>query len=173
MSDDPTGLDTTLRGRSPYDLDGIHPIATPIKLPRLPFPWRRSADGHAVDEDTMDAWLATDPSVVALRNAGQWGDQQDRVAKFSPWLRQLSIRPSSPAQRCGVTSANSRRGKSMSSAVRRRWRWASTSAASRRCSTPTCHRRSPIIANASAAPGDSASRSPLVSRYARTVRSIV
>ena len=80
-------LDTTLRGRSPYDLDGIHPIATPIKLPRLPFPWRRSADGHAVDEDTMDAWLATDPSVVALRNAGQWGDQQDRVAKFSPWLR--------------------------------------------------------------------------------------
>lgn len=80
-------LDTTLRGFSPYDADGIHPVAAPITLPRLPFPWRRGPDGHAVNEDTMDAWLATDPAVVALRKSGQWGDQQDRTAKFSPWLR--------------------------------------------------------------------------------------
>ncbi|ESY44731.1 hypothetical protein X747_05375 [Mesorhizobium sp. LNJC384A00] len=80
-------LDTTMRGRSPYDVDGIHPMAEPITLPRLPFPWRRSPDGHNVNEDAMDAWLATDPAVVALRKAGQWGDQQDRTAKFSPWLR--------------------------------------------------------------------------------------
>ncbi|MBZ9700972.1 MULTISPECIES: DEAD/DEAH box helicase [unclassified Mesorhizobium] len=80
-------LDTTMRGRSPYDLDGIHPIAAPMTLPRLPFPWRRGPDGHAIDEDAMDAWLATDPIVVERRDAGQWGDQQDRTAKFSPWLR--------------------------------------------------------------------------------------
>jgi DEAD/DEAH box helicase domain-containing protein len=80
-------LDTTMRGRSPYDVDGVHPVATPIILPRLPFPWRRGPDGHSVDEDGMDSWLATDPVVIALRDAGQWGDQQDRAAKFSPWLR--------------------------------------------------------------------------------------
>lgn len=80
-------LDTTLRGKSPYDVDGIHPDASPIMLPRLPFPWRRDQGGHAINEDVMDTWLATDSAVVVLRSAGQWGDQQDRAAKFSPWLR--------------------------------------------------------------------------------------
>lgn len=80
-------LDTTLRGRSPYDVDGIHPMAVPITLPRLPFPWRRDPDGHAVDEATMDDWLATDPTILDLRAMGRWGDQQDRAAKFSQWLR--------------------------------------------------------------------------------------
>lgn len=80
-------IDTTLRGKSPYDVDGVHPIAHPIKLPRLPFPWRKQPDGYAVDEDTMDAWLSADPVVATLRKAGHWGDQQDRAAKLSPWIR--------------------------------------------------------------------------------------
>jgi hypothetical protein len=80
-------LDTTLKGLSPYDTDGIHPAAAPITLPRLPFLWRRDSGGRAVEEDTMDDWLATNSTVMALRNAGRWGDQQDRAAKFSPWLR--------------------------------------------------------------------------------------
>lgn len=80
-------LDTTLRGKSPYDVDGIHPLATPITLPRLPFPWGRNADGRNVGEDAMDGWLSSDPIVAAMRAEGRWGDQQDRAAKFSPWLR--------------------------------------------------------------------------------------
>jgi hypothetical protein len=80
-------LDTTLRGRSPYDVDGVHPIATSIMMPRLPYPWRRDSAGQIVTEDRIDDWLATDPTVVSLRSLGQWGDQQDRAAKFSPWIR--------------------------------------------------------------------------------------
>ncbi|MBP1884883.1 DEAD/DEAH box helicase [Sinorhizobium mexicanum] len=80
-------LDTTLRGLSPYDDDGVHPVAAKISLPRLPFSWRRRSDGSEVSEDELDAWLEADASVVGLRGAGMWGDQQDRAAKFSPWLR--------------------------------------------------------------------------------------
>ncbi|MBS7542853.1 DEAD/DEAH box helicase [Ancylobacter oerskovii] len=80
-------LDTTLRGLSPYDVDGVHPTATPITMPTLHYPWRRDPAGLAVDEDTLDGWLADDPIVRELRDAGRWGDQHDRAAKFSPWLR--------------------------------------------------------------------------------------
>lgn len=80
-------LDTTLRGLSPYDIDGLHPLAERMTLPRLPFPWRRDSDGQTVDESVIDTWLATNPTVFNLRNVGRWGDQQDRAARFSPWLR--------------------------------------------------------------------------------------
>src|SRR5688572_21497557 len=58
-----------------------------MTLPHLPFPWRRRPDGYSVTEDEVDAWLTSDSAVVELRNAGKWGDQHDRAAKFSPWLR--------------------------------------------------------------------------------------
>ena len=80
-------LDTTLRGLSPYDVDGLHPVAAPIRMPTLKYPWRRDVLGHTVDEDGLDAWLTTDPTVKELRDAGRWGDKHDRAAKFSPWLR--------------------------------------------------------------------------------------
>ncbi|WP_271529068.1 DEAD/DEAH box helicase [Bradyrhizobium sp. CCBAU 25338] len=80
-------LDTTIRGRSPYDIDGVHPVATPITMPRLPYSWRRDSVGQIVTEDRIDNWLAIDPTVVSLRSLGRWGDQQDRAAKFSPWIR--------------------------------------------------------------------------------------
>jgi DEAD/DEAH box helicase domain-containing protein len=80
-------LDTTLRGLSPYDVDGLHPVAAPIRMPTLKYPWRRDELGHAVDEDRLDGWLAADPTVKELRDAGRWGDQHDRAAKFLPWLR--------------------------------------------------------------------------------------
>lgn len=80
-------LDTTLKGLSPYDVDGVHPFATAIELPRLPFPWRRDDHDRLVSEATMDGWLATDEKVVRLRSEGRWGDQQDRAAKLQPWLR--------------------------------------------------------------------------------------
>lgn len=80
-------LDTTLRGVSPYDLEGVHPVAVPIKMPRLAYPWRRDQNGQTVSEERLDEWLATDPAVAVLRSRGRWGDQQDRAAKFSPWIR--------------------------------------------------------------------------------------
>lgn len=80
-------LDTTFRGLSPYDNQGVYPVAEPIVMPRLPFPWRRDDRGHAISEDRLDAWLRDDPRVSELRASGRWGDQHDRAAKLSPWLR--------------------------------------------------------------------------------------
>ncbi|MCH1932260.1 hypothetical protein L9G16_19100, partial [Shewanella sp. A25] len=43
--------------------------------------------GAKVSADAVDAWLAMDEKVGALRQMGAWGDQQDRAARFSPWMR--------------------------------------------------------------------------------------
>lgn len=45
------------------------------------------AEGRRVDEATVDAWLKSDERVSRLRDIGAWGDQQDRAARFTPWLR--------------------------------------------------------------------------------------
>jgi hypothetical protein len=80
-------VDTTFRGLSPYDVGGMHPAARPVKLPRLPFSFLRTAGGMPVDRPEVDAWLKTDPEVAELRSVGLWGDQQDRAARLTPWLR--------------------------------------------------------------------------------------
>lgn len=80
-------VDTTFRGLSPYDAGGIHPLARPIGMPRLPFPFLRSGDGMPVERVEVDRWLQTDTQVVELRDIGLWGDQQDRAARLTPWLR--------------------------------------------------------------------------------------
>jgi hypothetical protein len=80
-------LDTTFRGISPFDRFARHPHAQPILMPTLPNAWRRNAQGHPLAEADVDAWLAEDPRVVALRGAGRWGDQQDRAVRLVPWLR--------------------------------------------------------------------------------------
>ncbi|WP_295920342.1 DEAD/DEAH box helicase [uncultured Xanthomonas sp.] len=80
-------LDTTFRGLSPYDVNGVHPLAEPIKMPRLPFPWRRDGDGMRLSEAEVDHWLVTDPDVTALRGVGRWGDQQDRATRLASWIR--------------------------------------------------------------------------------------
>ncbi|OWJ63611.1 DEAD/DEAH box helicase [Inquilinus limosus] len=80
-------LDTTLKGLSPYDVDGVHPVAEPIVMPLLPFVWRRDESGYTVPEASLDAWMGEDERVVRLREAGRWTDQNDRAAKLSPWLR--------------------------------------------------------------------------------------
>lgn len=80
-------VDTTFRGLSPYDEGGVHQSAPRIELPRLPFAWGIDAKGVKVSGDVVDAWLATDERVAALREMSAWGDQQDRAARFSPWMR--------------------------------------------------------------------------------------
>lgn len=81
-------VDTTLRGLSPYNAPAMpHPRATKVDLPALPFIRGHDATGHSVDEPTIDAWLKRDALVTRLRDMGAWGDQQDRAARFTPWLR--------------------------------------------------------------------------------------
>ena len=80
-------LDTTFRGLSPFDREGVHPPAEPIVMPVIPSVWRRDTEGRDVADDAIDAWLAGDERVTALRAAGRWGDQQDRAVRLTPWLR--------------------------------------------------------------------------------------
>ncbi|MDX8541538.1 DEAD/DEAH box helicase [Mesorhizobium abyssinicae] len=80
-------VDTTFRGLSPYDQNGIHPKATSVQLPRLPFVWAMNTLGEKVPTSAMDDWLNRDPKVEELRKVGAWGDQQDRAARFSHWIR--------------------------------------------------------------------------------------
>ena len=79
-------LDTTFRGFSPYDDAGLKK-AHPVEMPRLPFVWGMDANGAKVPADIVDEWLATDEKITVLRQMGAWGDQQDRAARFSPWMR--------------------------------------------------------------------------------------
>ena len=80
-------VDTTFRGYSPYDEGKRHPKATPIEMPRLPFFWGMNGEGTKVSNEELDEWLALDTNVLQLRDMGAWGDQQERAARFSPWLR--------------------------------------------------------------------------------------
>lgn len=81
-------VDTTFRGLSPYDRAGLpHPRTTPVTLPPLPFPWLRDEGGEPVSREVVECWLADDDQLRVLRNLGVWGDQQDRAALMSPWLR--------------------------------------------------------------------------------------
>jgi hypothetical protein len=80
-------LDTTFRGVSPYDEATIHPKTGMVDMPRLPFVWGMDSQGVKASPDTVDAWLASDEKIMQLRGLGAWGDQQDRAARFSPWMR--------------------------------------------------------------------------------------
>jgi DEAD/DEAH box helicase domain-containing protein len=90
-------VDTTFRGLSPYDREGVHPRARPIELPRLPFAHGLRTDGARASASEIEDWLATDPLVAELRNLGAWTDQQDRAAKFSRWLRAAEHSAQQPA----------------------------------------------------------------------------
>ncbi|WP_377848533.1 DEAD/DEAH box helicase [Bosea sp. UC22_33] len=81
-------VDTTFRGLSPYNPPlGAHPRTSSYELPVLAFRRGHDAEGRRVDEATVDAWLKSDERVSRLRDIGAWGDQQDRAARFTPWLR--------------------------------------------------------------------------------------
>ncbi len=90
-------VDTTFRGLSPYDVGGVHPNARPIELPQLKYVWCRRPDGNEANADEIDTWLAADPKITALREFGAWGDQQDKAAKFSHWLRAAEHSAQQPA----------------------------------------------------------------------------
>ncbi len=81
-------LDVTLKGITPY-LPEKKPAenyqATEIIFPAIPsFDW--SQDLEAVREQAR-AWLATDPTVSALREASIWTDQSDRIVEGGVFFR--------------------------------------------------------------------------------------
>lgn len=90
-------LDTTFRGFSPFDRHGVHQPADPILMPALSSVWRRDSQGAPLTEADVDAWLAEEPRVAALRAAGRWGDQQDRAVRLVPWLRTAEHSGQQPA----------------------------------------------------------------------------
>lgn len=80
-------VDTTFRDFSPYDEATVHPKAATVQMPKLPFVWGMDGQGVKISSDMVDEWLAGDEKVLQLRGLGAWGDQQDRAARFSPWMR--------------------------------------------------------------------------------------
>lgn len=81
-------LDTTFKGLSPYRrADGTHPVAEPIEMPALRWPFANEGDGTPMEDDRILMHLASDPAILALRRRGVWNDQHDRAVRFLPWLR--------------------------------------------------------------------------------------
>jgi hypothetical protein len=59
-------LDTTFRGFSPYDRNGMHPRTEKLELPSLAYPWNRTDSGTRVAEDEIESWLSTDERIWVL-----------------------------------------------------------------------------------------------------------
>lgn len=90
-------LDTTFRGLSPFDRNGVHQAAERLVMPTLSSVWHRDDQGRPLAEAAVDAWLAENHQVGALRAAGKWGDQQDRAVRLVPWLRTAEHSAQQPA----------------------------------------------------------------------------
>lgn len=76
-------LPETFRGLTPWQPQGSRVETEPcraLQMPRLPQTWPRSRDSRS----TLEAWLDSDPAVVALRGDGVWRDLQDRAALLAP-----------------------------------------------------------------------------------------
>jgi DEAD/DEAH box helicase domain-containing protein len=75
-------LDTTLRGVTPYAEPGSHQghDATPITMPRLPFPFRTDPKTGLPAGNALEDWVRNDPAVAEARNLGVWTEFSDRIA---------------------------------------------------------------------------------------------
>jgi ATP-dependent helicase YprA (DUF1998 family) len=104
-------VDTTFRSLSPYDRGRVHPKASPIEMPVLPFVWGLGENGARVPVDEIDRWLTTEPKIAQLRALGAWGDQQDRAARFSPWMRAAEHSAQQPSYRLREYEAEFKAGK--------------------------------------------------------------
>ena len=74
-------LTTTLKGYSPYASSASFDACAQVALPQLPFPFARMATGAAATPAMVREWLDSDPTVVALRELGQWGDLHDKLTR--------------------------------------------------------------------------------------------
>jgi hypothetical protein len=83
-------LDRCFLGITPYLTHAVQPLehlrCDPVTMPRLPYPWLRTAEGRSAREE-VEMWLQCDGTVAALRARGLWTDIVDRLAMLSPYVR--------------------------------------------------------------------------------------
>lgn len=80
-------LDTTLQGLSPYmPAKGQLEKCRPFVAPRVPKAYWRDGLGRVADRREVQAWLETDPDVVAARSLGVWSNLNDRVVANAPYF---------------------------------------------------------------------------------------
>lgn len=91
-------LTATAFGLSPYGhregLKTANQPARAIAMPRLPIAFPRGPAVEAVRD-----WIAHDPEIAALREAGLWNNLHDRAALLSPYLRAAEHSAQQPAAR--------------------------------------------------------------------------
>lgn len=95
-------LDKTLRGVSPYADGGEmkRDQCRPIRMPELLFPFGKDRETRgAVGATMVSRWLATDPLVVAAREAGVWTELSDRLAEGWPLFLSAEHSAQQPAHR--------------------------------------------------------------------------
>ena len=91
--------DTTLRGLSPYAKGDRHLQAVPVTLPDHPIPFLAHPSGKAVAMIEIEAFLASDRWVSALRDLGVWTEFHDRAALFTPYFRSAEHSAQQPSKR--------------------------------------------------------------------------
>src|SRR3546814_20451816 len=74
-------LDVGFRGLSPYYRGRIHPRATPILMPLLPFPTGRAASRRRVAGVEVARHFAADPETFTIPRPGKWGDPKNRALR--------------------------------------------------------------------------------------------
>jgi ATP-dependent helicase YprA (DUF1998 family) len=83
-------IDTTVGGVTPYLPANLEPSLTQcvrVTMPVVPHPYWRLPTGQALSVAEALAWLETDATVGAAREAGVWPEFSDRIAAFAPYFR--------------------------------------------------------------------------------------
>jgi len=105
-------LDTTLGEITPYigkKSDPAAVTATPIQLPRLPYPFGRR-DGQE-DPDAVRDWLENNAHIQELRYAGAWVEFSDRVARYDRYASLAEHSAQIPRNRLMGIETQFRRGR--------------------------------------------------------------
>ncbi len=79
-------LDKTLGEYSPYSTATSQAKAIEIEMPRLPWPFLRTAT-RDIDPQEVQHWLEYDPQVKAVRAAAVWPELSDRIVSRVRYFR--------------------------------------------------------------------------------------
>ncbi len=82
-------IDTDFLGISPYHDERTLPMLGPLSvaaMPRLIYPFRRTASGESATGEMIRDWLRTDEQVQIVRQMGVWTEFSDRIAEGTEYL---------------------------------------------------------------------------------------
>ncbi len=81
-------IDTTVLGVTPYADPGERETwkAAPIRMPRLPLPFRRDPETGLHDDPALRRWIDDDGDVKSARAKGVWTEFSDRIAAMSEYF---------------------------------------------------------------------------------------